>query len=249
MSYYSQKSKELTLDNNIYITKQNPAFIRSLIESFVGGDSGFAGSFITGRLPSQFQIHGFNQAGMIVINQCNFENVQMVMIDYRLGDKALVEYLVKKMGPALIEHKGTESKQEVMDFCESASKFFERLQQKYNYDQSVFVTESAIESARECGFQDFNELALALSEIIPLRIALMHCPKSSEKYQIALNKYKAEPAFCKTILFKDEKMFLDQIVQVKSGDGELVLSLHCKWNLEECCLVIGLVTEHFNFDF
>jgi hypothetical protein len=42
---------------------------------------------------------------------------------------------------------------------------------------------------------------------------------------------------------------LDQIIQVTSGDGELVLSVHCKWDLEECRLVIGLVTEHFNFDF
>ena len=249
MSYYSQKSKELTLDNNIYITKLKPSVIRSLIESFVGGDPGFAGSFTTGRLASQFQIHGFNQSGMIVVNQCRMDNIDLVMIDYRLGDKELVQYLVRKMGPALVEHKGTESKQDIMDFCESAAKYFERLQQKQNYDPSIFVTESAIESARECGFQDFSELSLAIGETIPIRIALMHCPRSSEKYRMALNRYKAKPAYCKTILFKDEKVFLDQVVQVKSGDGELVLSVHFKWDLEETQLVIGLVTEHFNLDF
>jgi hypothetical protein len=248
MFNYSQKSKELTLDNRIYITKLTPAVIRSLFESFVGGDPRFAGSFITGRLPSQFQIHGFNQSGMIVINQCNMENVQMVMIDYRLGDKELVQYLVNRLGTAVVEHKGTESKQEVMDFCESVSKFFERLQQRH-LDEKCLVTESAIESARECCFQDFEQLSLAILDTNGTRLELMHCPKKGSRYKAALERYRAKPAYVKTILYKDQKVVLDQIVQVTSGDGELILSVHCKWDLEECRLVIGLVTEHFNLDF
>jgi hypothetical protein len=249
MFHYSQKSKELTLDHNIYITKLKPHIIRSLIESFVAGDPGFAGSFSTGRMAGQFQIHGFNQSGMIVFTQCNIEKLQLLMIDYRLGDKELVQYLVRKLGPAIVEHKGTESKQDIMDFCESAAKYFERLQQRQSYDPSVYVTESAIESARECGFQDFNLLSVAIGETIPVRLALMHCPHSTEKYAKALNAYKADPAYCKTILFKDEKVFLDQVVQVKTKDGELVLSVHFKWDLEECQMIIGWVTEHYNFDF
>ena len=93
MFYYSPKSKELTLDNSIYITKLKPAVIRSHAELLISSDRRFAGSFITGRLPSQFQIHGFNQAGMIVINQCKMNNLDLVMIDYRLGDKKLVQFL------------------------------------------------------------------------------------------------------------------------------------------------------------
>jgi hypothetical protein len=248
MFYYSPKSKELTLDNSIYITKLTPGFIRSLLETFVAGDPRFAGSFITGRLPSQFQIHGFNQSGMIVINQCNIENVQMVMIDYRSGDKELVQYLINRLGTAVVEHKGTESKQDVMDFCESVSKFFERLQQK-QLEQNCLVTESAIESARECGFQDFEQLSVAIADTKGVRKRLMQSPPHSFSYRLALRKYRAKPAYVKTILYKDQKVVLDQIIQVTSGDGELVLSVHCKWDLEECRLVIGLVTEHFNFDF
>ena len=71
----------------------------------------------------------------------------------------------------------------------------------------------------------------------------------SFSYRLALKKYRAKPAYVKTILYKDQKVVLDQIIQVTSGDGELILSVHCKWDLEECRLVIGLVTEHFNFDF
>ena len=248
MFYYSPKSKELTLDNSIYITKLKPAVIRSHVELLISSDRRFAGSFITGRIPSQFQIHGFNQAGMIVINQCKMNNLDMVMIDYRLGDKKLVQYLVGKFGTALVEHRGAESKQDAMDCCESTAKFFERLQKRH-YEPMCLVTESAIESARECCFQDFGQLSLAIADTNGARMQLLHGSRKGPMYLAAINQYRAKPAYVKTILYKDQKVVLDQVVQVKSGDGELVLSVHCKWDLEECRLVIGLVTEHFNFDF
>jgi hypothetical protein len=249
MFYHSPKSKELTLDNSIYITKLKPAVVRSLVESFVNGDPRFVGSFTTGRLASQFQIHGFNQSGMIVLNQCKMNNLDLVMIDYRLGDKELVQYLVHRLGTAVVEHKGTESKQDVMDFCESAAKFFERLQQRVPNDPKCLVTESAIESARECCFQDFEQLSQAIFETHGTWLEIMHCPRTGPRFRVAFERYRAKSAYVKTILYKDQKVVLDQIIQVTSGDGELVLSVHCKWDLEECRLVIGLVTEHFNFDF
>jgi hypothetical protein len=248
MFYYSPKSKELTLDNSIYITKLKPSVIRAHVELLVGSDPRFAGSFITGRLPSQFQIHGFNQSGMIVVNQCKMNNLDMVMIDYRMGDKKLVQYLMGKFGTAVVEHKSNESKQDIMDFCESVSKFFERLQSR-NSEQKCLVTESAIESARECCFQDFEQLSTAIADTDGTRVWLMQSPPHAATYRAALKRYRAKPAYVKTILYKDQKVVLDQIIQVTSGDGELVLSVHCKWDLEECRLVIGLVTEHFNFDF
>ena len=249
MFYYSPKPKELTLDNSIYITKLKPSVIRSHVELLVGSDPRLAGSFITGRIPSQFQIHGINQAGMIVINQCKMNNLDMVMIDYRLGDKKLVQHLVSKFGTALVEHRGNKSKQDVSDLCETTAKFFERLQLRVPNDPKCLVTESAIESARECCFQDFEQLSQAIFETQGTWLEIMHCPRKGSRFRAAFERYRAKRAYVKTILYKDQKVVLDQIVQVKSGDGELILSVHCKWDLEECRLVIGLVTEHFNFDF
>jgi hypothetical protein len=231
--------------------------VRNIVET----DPRFNESFlVSGDKLDRFSIHGLNQIGEISFIQGASQltkrdelkdcviHPHFLIIEFRLGDKNLVDALLLKLRRFITKFKAPKEKVDEDDelFCK-VSTFLLTL--RSGFHEFFVVTDSAIESARSCNY--FEDYAGALVELQALSVI----PKiftgsiTAEEYDVydldthKVNFYKEKKFRQKCVLHNNSKLWLDSRYLIKNKSGDTDLVLHVKWSRKLQKHLIGFVEE------
>ena len=218
---------------------------RNMLETLVSTDPAFNTSFLMGKYADCLRIGGLDQHGDIVIRHHALPEGKTVNLEFRLGDAALVAKIYGYFGSEL---KLIGPKDEGEDeLFPNLGHFMDSLRMS-KLKQSIILAESAIESALDCGFDEYDEV---LEELVFLKLmngfAKVHGyreNKDRHRYLQAKRHHK-DPRIS---LYLGQKVQLHQRLHIRSMKFDSVLRLHFA-TLPRNRFLIGFVDEYTDCPF
>ena len=214
---------------------------RDMLEELVGTDPAFNASFLMGKAADDLRIGGFDQHGDIVIRHHTLRESRTVSLEFRLGDASLVAKIYGYFGSEL---KLVGPKDEGEDeLFPNLGHFLDSLRMS-KLRHSIVFADSAIESALDCGFDEYDDI---LEELVFLKLmngfAKVHGypgdNKDRHRYLQAKRRHK-HPHVC---LYKGQKLRLPHRLHIRSMKFDTTLRLHFA-ALPRNRFLIGYVDEY-----
>jgi len=218
---------------------------RDMLETLVSTDPAFNTSFLMGKYADGLRIGGLDQHGDIVIRHHALPEGKTLNLEFRLGDAALVAKIYGYFGSELkLIGPKVEGEDELFP---NLGHFMDSLRMS-KLKQSIILAESAIESALDCGFDEYDEV---LEELVFLKLmngfAKVHGyreNKDRHRYLQAKRHHK-DPRIS---LYLGQKVQLHQRLHIRSMKFDNVLRLHFA-TLPRNRFLIGFVDEYTDCPF
>jgi len=218
---------------------------RDMLETLVSTDPAFNTSFLMGKYADGLRIGGLDQHGDIVIRHHALPEGKTVNLEFRLGDAALVAKIYGHFGSKLTLVAPKDDGEN--ELFPNLGHFLDSLQMSKLRNSIVFA-ESAIESALDCGFDEYDEV---LEELVFLKLmngfAKVHGYKENKdrhRYLQAKRHHK-DPRIS---LYLGQKVQLHQRLHIRSMKFDNVLRLHFA-TLPRNRFLIGFVDEYTDCPF
>ena len=130
-----------------------PAY-RARVEAIVHGIPAFNESCLVGECAGSLRIIGWSQAGDLLARHVTLAEGHRVTVQYRLGDQALADMLIGDPALFLKPTKPAQTAEE--DFAGIA--YFLESVRRQAIGQTVLIADSALESAHDCGFDEYESV-------------------------------------------------------------------------------------------
>jgi len=224
-----------------YETSLSAERFRDMLETLVSTEPDFNHSFLMGKYAEGLRIGGLAQHGDILIWHHAMAEGKTVHFQFRLGDASLVAKIYGYFGSEL---KLVGPKDEGEDeLFPNLGHFLDSLRMS-KLKQSIIFADSAIESALDCGFDEYDEI---LEELVFLKLmngfAKVHGYRGENKdrhrYLQAKRRHK-HPHVC---LYQGQKLRLPHRLHIRSLKFDTTLRLHfaaLPWDR----FLIGYVDEY-----
>lgn len=138
-----------------FATRLDADAYRARIEEIVHTRPAFNSSFLIGECAGSLRIIGFEQVGDLLARHVRLPEGNRVTIQHRQGDQALADDLIGDSGLALKPTKPPKMGAE--DDYDSLAYFLESVRRE-EIGQTVLIADSAIESAHDCGFDEYDSV-------------------------------------------------------------------------------------------
>lgn len=213
---------------------------RDMLEGLVNTDPAFNTSFLMGNYADGLRIGGLDHHGDIVIRYHALPEGKTVGLEFRLGDAGLVAKIYGHFGSKLTL---TEPKDDgENETFPNLGHFLDSLRMS-KLKQSILFADSAIESALDCGFDEYDEI---LEELVFLKLmngfAKVHGyreNKDRHRYLQAKRHHK-QP---RIVLHQGKKLPLPHRLHIRSLKFDTTLRLHFA-TLPRNRFLIGFVDEY-----
>jgi hypothetical protein len=130
-----------------------PAY-RARVEAIVHDIPAFNESCLVGECAGSLRIIGWSQAGDLLARHVTLAEGHRVTVQYRLGDQALADMLIGDPALFLKPTKPAQTAEE--DFAGIA--YFLESVRRQAIGQTVLIADSALESAHDCGFDEYESV-------------------------------------------------------------------------------------------
>ena len=213
---------------------------RDMLEGLVNTEPAFNASFLMGKQADDLRIGGLDQYGDIVIRYHALPEGKTVKLEFRLGDVALVAKIYGHFGSKLTLVGPKDDAENEM--FPNLGHFLDSLRMS-KLKQSIVFADSAIESALDCGFDEYDEV---LEELVFLKLmngfAKVHGyreNKDRHRYLQAKRHHK-DPCI---VLHEGQKLRLPHRLHIRSLKFDTTLRLHFA-TLPRNRFLIGFVDEY-----
>ena len=229
-----------------YETVLSAERFRDMLESLVSTDAAFNTSFLMGKYADGLRIGGLDQHGDIVIRYHALPEGKTVNLEFRLGDAALIAKIYGHFGSKLTLTGPKDDGENEM--FPNLGHFLDSLRMsKLRY--SIVFADSAIESALDCGFDEYDEV---LEELVFLKLmngfAKVHGYRGENKDRnryLQAKRHHKDPCI---VLHEGQKLRLPHRLHIKSMKFDNVLRLHFT-TLPRNRFLIGFVDEYTDCPF
>jgi hypothetical protein len=214
---------------------------RDRLEALVSTDPAFNNSFLMGKYAEGLRIGGLDQYGNILIRHHASAEGKTVHLQFRLGDASLVAKIYGYFGPEL---KLVGPKEEGEDeLFPNLGHFLDSLRMS-KLKQSIIFADSAIESALDCGFDEYDEI---LEELVFLKLmngfAKVHGYRGENKDRHRYLQAKRRHKHPHIVLHQGQKLRLPHRLHIRSLKFDTSLRLHFA-ALPRNRFLIGYVDEY-----
>jgi hypothetical protein len=131
-----------------------PAY-RARVEAIVHGIPAFNESCLVGECAGSLRIIGWCQAGDLLARHVTLAEGHRVTVQHRLGDQALADKLIGDPALCLKPTKPAQTAEE--EHFAGLAYFLESVRQQ-PIGQTVLIADSALESAHDCGFDEYDSV-------------------------------------------------------------------------------------------
>jgi hypothetical protein len=218
---------------------------RDMLETLVSTEPAFNTSFLMGKYADGLRIGGLDQHGDIVIRYHALPEGKIVNLEFRLGDADLVAKIYGHFGSKLTLVGPKDDGENEM--FPNLGHFLDSLRMS-KLRHSIMFADSAIESALDCGFEEYDEI---LEELVFLKLmnglAKVHGyreNKDRHRYLQAKRHHK-DP---RIVLHEGLKLRLPHRLHIRSLKFDNVLRLHFA-ALPKNRFLIGYVDEYSDCPF
>ena len=214
---------------------------RDMLEGLVSTDPAFNNSFLMGKKADDLRIGGIDQHGDIVIRYHALPEGKTVKLEFRLGDAALVAKIYGHFGSKLtLVGPKDDGENEIFP---NLGHFLDSLRMS-KLRHSIVFADSAIESALDCGFDEYDEV---LEELVFLKLmngfAKVHGYRGENKDRHRYLQAKRHHKQPRIILHQREKLPLPHRLHIRSLKFDTTLRLHFA-ALPRNRFLIGYVDEY-----
>lgn len=214
---------------------------RDMLETLVSTEPAFNNSFLMGKYAEGLRIGGLDQHGDILIRHHAVAEGKTVHLQFRLGDASLVAKIYGYFGSEL---KLVGPKDEGEDeLFPNLGHFLYSLRMS-KLKQSIIFADSAIESALDCGFDEYDEI---LEELVFLKLmngfAKVHGYRGENKDRHRYLQAKRRHKHPHIVLHQGQKLRLPHRLHIRSLKFDTTLRLHFA-ALPRNRFLIGYVDEY-----
>ena len=219
---------------------------RDRLDDLVHSDPAFNASYLLGQRADGLRIGGFEQYGDILVRHHTRPEGKTVDLEFRLGDAALIAKIYSHFGNELVltgPKEETES-----DLFPNLGHFLDSLRVS-KLRHSIFFAESAIDSALDCGFDEYDEV---LEELVFLKLmngfAKVHGYRGENKDRhryLQAKRHHKQPCI---VLHQGKKLPLPHRLHIRSLKFDTTLRLHFA-TLPQNRFLIGFVDEYSDCPF
>ena len=197
---------------------------RDMLETLVSTEPAFNNSFLMGKYAEGLRIGGLDQHGDILIRHHAVAEGKTVHLQFRLGDASLVAKIYGYFGSEL---KLVGPKDEGEDeLFPNLGHFLDSLRMS-KLKQSIIFADSAIESALDCGFEEYDEI---LEELVFLKLmngfAKVHGYRGENKDRNRYLQAKRCHKHPHIVLHQGQKLRLPHRLHIRSLKFDTTLRLH-----------------------
>ncbi len=249
------------IESILFISSLSAFTLRQRVSELVEGDPKLNNSFlVTDDKFDKFSIAGLDQVGEIrfILDGSTIKNheelkgvgfgTQFLIIEYRVGDKHIVNCFLQKLKRHLSKHELAKKEPEEPEMFMNVPMFFLSLRTFLAKD--FLISDSAIESARSCvSFDDVGTILMELETLSNMPRLLNgedndvedfddHAKASSHMLFYQNQKFKK-----KHVLHYGKKHILDHRFIIHSEKGDTRLLLHVKWLEKARKHLIGFIEE------
>jgi len=214
---------------------------RDMLEALVSTEPAFNASFLMGKQADDLRIGGLDQHGDIVIRYHALPEGKTVGLEFRLGDAALVAKIYGHFGSKLTLVGPKDDGENEM--FPNLGHFLDSLRMS-KLKQSIVFADSAIESALDCGFDEYDEV---LEELVFLKLmngfAKVHGYRGENKDRNRYLQAKRHHKDPHIVLHEGKKLRLPHRLHIRSLKFDTTLRLHFA-TLPRNRFLIGFVDEY-----
>jgi hypothetical protein len=197
---------------------------RDMLETLVSTEPAFNNSFLMGKYAEGLRIGGLDQHGDILIRHHAVAEGKTVHLQFRLGDASLVAKIYGHFGSKLTLVGPKDDGENEM--FPNLGHFLDSLRMS-KLKQSIILANSAIESALDCGFDEYDDI---LEELVFLKLmngfAKVHGYRGENKDRhryIQAKRHHKHPHVC---LYQGQKLRLPHRLHIRSMKFDTTLRLH-----------------------
>lgn len=217
-----------------------------MLEALVSGEPAFNNSFLMGKQADDLRIGGLDQYGDIVIRYHALPEGKTVKLEFRLGDAALIAKIYGHFGSKLMLTGPKDDAENEM--FPNLGHFLDSLRMS-KLRHSIVFADSAIESALDCGFEEYDEI---LEELVFLKLmngfAKVHGYRGENKDRHRYLQAKRHHKDPRIVLHEGQKLRLPHRLHIRSLKFDIVLRLHFA-ALPKNRFLIGYVDEYSDCPF
>jgi hypothetical protein len=214
---------------------------RDMLEKLVSTEPAFNNSFLMGKYAEGLRIGGLDQQGDILIRHHALAEGKTVQLQFRLGDASLVAKIYGHFGSQL-KLVGPKDDAETEMFP-NLGHFLDSLRMS-KLKQSIVFVDSAIESALDCGFDEYDDI---LEELVFLKLmngfAKVHGYRGENKDRNRYLQAKRHHKQPHIVLHEGQKLRLPHRLHIRSLKFDTTLRLHFA-ALPRNRFLIGYVDEY-----
>ena len=214
---------------------------RDMLEALVSTEPAYNNSFLMGKQADDLRIGGLDQYGDIVIRYHALPEGKTVKLEFRLGDAALIAKIYGHFGSKLtLTGPKDDAENELFP---NLGHFLDSLRMS-KLRHSIVFADSAIESALDCGFDEYDEV---LEELVFLKLmngfAKVHGYRGENKDRHRYLQAKRHHKQPRIILHQGKKLLLPHRLHIRSLKFDTTLRLHFA-ALPRNRFLIGYVDEY-----
>ena len=223
------------------VTSLSAERFRDMLEALVSTEPAFNKSFLMGKQADDLRIGGLDQYGDIVIRYHALPEGKTVKLEFRLGDAALIAKVYSHFGSKLTLTGPKDDADNEM--FPNLGHFLDSLRMS-KLRHSIVFADSAIESALDCGFDEYDEV---LEELVFLKLmngfAKVHGYRGENKDRHRYLQAKRHHKQPRIILHQGKKLPLPHRLHIRSLKFDTTLRLHFA-ALPRNRFLIGYVDEY-----
>ena len=214
---------------------------RDMLEALVSTEPAFNNSFLMGKYAEGLRIGGLDQHGDIVIRHHALPEGKTVHLEFRLGDAGLVAKIYGHFGSQLTLVGPKDGGED--ELFPNLGHFLDSLRMS-KLRHSIVFADSAIESALDCGFDEYDDI---LEELVFLKLmngfAKVHGYRGENKDRNRYLQAKRHHKQPHIVLHEGQKLRLPHRLHIRSLKFDTTLRLHFA-ALPRNRFLIGFVDEY-----
>ena len=217
----TRNARNLQLDR--YTTTLTPVSLRQRLEEATATEPMLNESFLSESPHGGLVVSGLHQIGDIVVALSGDSRRQTATVEFRKGDRALVQKLLTRLGRDFRKAKPAPG-MECLPF-ENLAQFLQFLRRS-PISRRIVIAESAIDSALLCGSDAMTELVEALDFVKDSAELRPSDPSTDLEKRIRLNQFRIPARRPFVILHAGQKLRLSRRLRVPHPLGGPALILH-----------------------
>ena len=179
------------------------------------------------RSHDKISIQNLNQAGEILIKHHTGCSFNFVSFEYRSADFTFVRRLKQELSASLQLSEPIKGSLAEPKMFESLGKFIQFIPKFFV--NKLSVTESAIESARQCEFDNYEGIIPELEAFLKIRDIIAGKSWEPEITPEQIENYQKVHQDGRLILHRGKKLYLTQYLKVASHNDRMDLRIYFKW--------------------
>ncbi len=191
------------------------------------------------RSNEKISIQHLNQAGEILIKHHTGGAFNFISFEYRSADFTFVRRLKQELNTTLQLSGPIKASLSEPKMFESLGKFIQFVPKFFLHD--FIVTESAIESARLCEFDNFEDIVPELEAFGKIRDTISGKSWNPEITPEQIQNYQRVHQDKRLILYRGTKLYLSQYLKINSHHDRAELRIYFKWEPKQKRHLIGWV--------